>query len=215
MYNNLLISTLAAGLATGAVLEQRQSSSNTAVVDLSKSRGPNKHLASGFIYGIPDSPANPNQIPDHFYTDIGFNYGRAGGAQLDAPCRGWIYGLNEYKCRFQSTLQNYQTTRKYGGNFIILPHDIWGTDHANSSTVWPGDNGNFANYDQFLNQLISDIKANGMQNALVWDIWNEADGYFWGGRPQQQWINLYVRTHKRIRYGRPPQISKRNQLTRF
>lgn len=188
-----------AQLIVGASLQDRQTSSNTAIVDLSVNRGAPKHLASGFIYGEPDTPASPNQIPDHFYTDIGFNYARAGGAQLDAPCRGWIWGLNEYKCRFQSTLSNYQTTRKYGGNFIILPHDIWGTDHANSSTVWPGDNGSFADYDKFLTQLLSDIKANKMQATLVFDIWNEADGGFWV-RSQQQWIDTYIRTHKRIRF---------------
>lgn len=182
----------------GATIESRQTSSNTATVDLSVKRGTPHHLASGFIYGIPDAPANPDQIPDHFYTDIGFNYGRAGGAQLNAPCRGWIWGLNEYKCRFASTLSNWKTTRKFGGNFIVLPHDIWGTDHANSSTVWPGDNGDFSNYDAFLNQLLSDMAANDMLANTVFDIWNEPDGSFWA-RSQQQWIDTYIRTHKRIR----------------
>jgi hypothetical protein len=36
---------------------------NTATVDLSVTRGRPRHLASGFIYGIPDKP---NQIPDHW-----------------------------------------------------------------------------------------------------------------------------------------------------
>lgn len=51
-----------------------------------------QHLASGFLYGISDTP---DQIPDHFYTDMGFNYARAGGSQI--PARGWIWGLEEYK----------------------------------------------------------------------------------------------------------------------
>ncbi|KAI9655101.1 MAG: hypothetical protein M1821_005584 [Bathelium mastoideum] len=182
-----------------ASLHRRQSSSNTAVVDLSVNKGTPQHLASGFIYGIPDSPANPSQIPSTFFSDIGFNYGRAGGAQLNAPCRGWIWGLSEYQCRFQSTLSNYKTTRQHGGNFILLPHDIWGTDHANSSTIWPGDSGSWTDYDKFVSQLISDILANDMETGLVWDVWNEADGSFWK-RSQQQWIDLYVRTHKQIRY---------------
>jgi hypothetical protein len=61
---------------------------------LGNNTGTPQHLASGFIYGIPDQP---NQIPDHFYTGIGFNYARAGGAQVAAPGRGWIWGLSEYK----------------------------------------------------------------------------------------------------------------------
>lgn len=42
------------------VLEQR--ADNTAVVNLAAPRGPSKHAASGFIYGIPD---NSGQIPSH------------------------------------------------------------------------------------------------------------------------------------------------------
>ena len=169
----------------------------TAIVDLNSKTGTPKHLASGIIYGEPDTL---NQIPDHFYTDIDLKYYRAGGAQLGSPSRGWIWGLNEYKGRFQSTLNNYKTARKYGGTFQLLPHDIWGTDHVNSSTKWPGDNGDWASYDAFLNQLISDIKANSMQAGLQIDIWNEPELSFFWARTQQQWIDLYGRTHKRFRY---------------
>ena len=66
----------------------------TAVVNFSNNTGTPKHLASGILYGLPDTP---NQIPSLFYTDIGFNYARAGGAQIGAPGRGWIWGVNEYK----------------------------------------------------------------------------------------------------------------------
>jgi hypothetical protein len=65
----------------------------TASVNLGVSKGQPRHVASGFIYGIPDTA---NQIPANFYRDIGFNYARAGGAQLEAPSRGWIWGLHEY-----------------------------------------------------------------------------------------------------------------------
>ena len=39
-----------------------------------------------------------------------------------------------------------------------------------------------------------------MLQGMVFDIWNEADlpTVFWKS-PQQQWINTYIRTHKRIR----------------
>ena len=47
---------------------------------------------------------------------------------------------------------------------------------------------------------MADLKANNALEGLVWDIWNEPDGtFFWKGT-QQQWIDLYVRTHKAIRY---------------
>lgn len=94
------------------------------------------HLASGFIYGIPDTA---NQIPAHFYSDIKFQYGRAGGAQVAAPGRGWIWGLTEYKNRFASALSNYRTVRQNGGTFIFLIHDLWGADGTQNSTApYPG-----------------------------------------------------------------------------
>ena len=81
---------------------KRQARLGTATVSLSQPSGTPAHLASGFIYGIPDNGKDlSTQIPDHFYTDIKFNYCRAGGAQLPAPSRGWIWGLEEYKACFR------------------------------------------------------------------------------------------------------------------
>lgn len=77
-----LAATALAAAAT-TTLSRRQSSSNTAVVDLSTNRGEPKHLAAGFIYGIPD---NENQIPDHWFTNMGFEYNRGGGAQMGTSC---------------------------------------------------------------------------------------------------------------------------------
>ncbi len=78
LFSTLVVSALAT--PTTHKLDRRDDV--TAVVNLASTRGASKHVASGYIYGIPDTL---NQIPDHWYTDIGFNYGRAGGAQLGAP----------------------------------------------------------------------------------------------------------------------------------
>jgi len=60
-----LISALAAIVAAGpAALEPRQTATQTATVNLAVSKGIPQHLASGFIYGIPDN--YPNQIPMHW-----------------------------------------------------------------------------------------------------------------------------------------------------
>jgi hypothetical protein len=42
----------------------RQSASQIGYVDLAVTRGKPEHVASGFIYGIPDN--YPNQIPMHW-----------------------------------------------------------------------------------------------------------------------------------------------------
>lgn len=84
------------------------------------------------------------------YSDIDFNYGRVGGAQLSAPVRGWIWGVDEFDARLESALLNYkvrdvlrdngrdsqtemlsrvdQVCRQSDANVIVLVHDIWGTD---------------------------------------------------------------------------------------
>ncbi|KFX87715.1 hypothetical protein V490_08070 [Pseudogymnoascus sp. VKM F-3557] len=193
-----IISALLLGLsAATAVQNQERSVSGTATVNLASNIGTPKYLASGFIYGIPDTA---NQIPDHFYTDIKFNYCRAGGAQVGSPGRGWIHGLTEYKNRFASVLSNYQTTRKYGGNFIFLVHDLWGADGGQgSSATYPGDNGDWSSWDSYMTNLISDIKANNMLPGLNLDIWNEPNLSIFWNRPQAQWIQLWGRAYHRFR----------------
>jgi hypothetical protein len=74
-----------------------------------------------------------------------------------------------------------------------------GTDHTNSSTVWPGDDGQWDDYEKFVRQLLSDLKANNALGGMVWDIWNEPDISIFWERSTQQWIDLYIRTHKIIR----------------
>lgn len=191
----LLTSILAYSVAASPLdLENRQTG-RTAVVDLAGRQGSPQQLASGIIYGTPDTL---NQIPDNFYTGPKLKYFRAGGAQLfNVGQRGWHWG--EYGPRFQSTLSNYQTARKYGGEFQLLVHDIWGTDTTNSSTAWPGDNGNWASYDAFLNRLIADIKANNMLPGLKIDIWNEADNIIFWKRPLSQYLETWKRTYQRFR----------------
>ena len=78
----LLASVAGANLISRQIL-------GTSTVTLSNNTGTISHLASGILYGIPDTK---NQIADSFYTDIGFNYARAGGAQVPAPVRAPAFG---------------------------------------------------------------------------------------------------------------------------
>jgi len=190
-----LLQLLAAASVVANPLAKRVS--GTSIVNLSNNTGYAENLASGFIYGIPDTP---NQIPDHFYTEMGFNYARAGGAQVPAPGRGWIWGLSEYKVRFASALSNYRTARKYGADFIFLIHDLWGADGTqNSSAPYPGDNGDWTSWDDYLTQWISDMNANHATAGLSIDIWNEPDLTFFWNAPQAQYIQMWGRTWHRLR----------------
>jgi hypothetical protein len=142
-----------------------------ATINISKTVGPTKQLASGFIYGFPDNGTEADlSVPEAFVRDVSFHSTRAGGAQI--PAKGWVAGLEQYMGRFNSTLSNYRTARRYGGDFILLVHDLWGADGGVIST-FPGDNGDWSRTDAFLNQLAHDLRENGMLDGLVLDLWNE------------------------------------------
>ncbi|KAL5341058.1 glycoside hydrolase superfamily [Aspergillus crustosus] len=164
----------------------------TAHVYLNDRTGPSQHYAAGFIYGIPDTP---NQIPDHFYSDIKFQYTRAGGAQTPES-KGWIGGLEDYKFRWESTLSNYRTARQHGGRFILLVHDLWGADSLQPADApFPGDNGDWAYFDEFISTLIGDLKSNGATKGLTIDVWNEPNLPSFWNRTQDQYLQMWGRAH--------------------
>ncbi|KLP06522.1 uncharacterized protein LW94_12451 [Fusarium fujikuroi] len=176
----------------------------TATVDLSKSHGPAQALGSGFIYGWPDNGTHVDtSIPDYLATDIKFNANRGGGAQI--PSLGWARGGYEgYLGRFNSTLSNYRTTRKYNADFILLPHDLWGADGGQgSNSPFPGDNGNWTETELFWNQLVSDLEAHNMLEGLVIDVWNEPDIDIFWDRPWPQFLEYYNRATKLLRKALP------------
>lgn len=98
----VVVLPLAPSVAGGAVPSPREHKAQigrrdalgTATVNLAAPFGTPFQLASGFIYGLPDSAdgsAN-DSIPLDLLQGMGFNYNRAGGAQLATPSLGWIAG---------------------------------------------------------------------------------------------------------------------------
>lgn len=148
------------------------------------------YRASGWIYGMTENASGP---ADHFYTDVKFRYMRAGGAQLNQP-GGWVAGL--YERRWNATLAQARRTIALGGAFILLPHDLWGADGYPISR-FPGDSGDWTDYDNFLTRVIADVRAAGI--TVQWDIWNEPNLSIFWNRPQAQYFELWRRTHQRIR----------------
>jgi hypothetical protein len=183
----------------GRAVRSRQANGE-ATVDLSKTTGEATFLASGFIYGWPDNAAEAeDSIPDYLVRDIKFNSNRAGGAQTGA--RGWGRdGYEGYRVRLDSALSNYWTTRKYGGDFILLIHDLWGADGGGTAgSPHPGDNGSWTHTEEFLRQLAADLTANDMLEDLVLDIWNEPDLELFWDRSWEQFLEYYVYAHKLLR----------------
>nr|WP_062341539.1 RICIN domain-containing protein [Herbidospora sakaeratensis] len=154
------------------------------------------YRASGWIYGMTENGSGP---ADHFYRDVKFRSMRAGGAQL--PGGGWVSG--GYDRRWNSTVAQARRTIALGGQFILLPHDLWGADGAGISR-FPGDNGDWTDYDNFLTRVINDVRAAGL--TVQWDLWNEPNITLFWNRPQSQYLELWRRSYQRVRAAFPDHL---------
>ncbi|MEU4448849.1 RICIN domain-containing protein [Actinosynnema sp. NPDC050801] len=174
-----------------------QAGDESIAVDFSVAGGSPTYRASGWIYGMSEDASAP---ADNFFRDVKFRYMRAGGAQLDSP-GGWVSG--KYDRRWNATRAQLLRTRSLGGEFVLLPHDLWGADGYPISR-FPGDNGNWTDYDNFLTRLINDVRATGA--PVQWDIWNEPNITLFWNRPQAQYFELWRRSYQRIRAAFPTHL---------
>ncbi|MCK2220410.1 RICIN domain-containing protein [Actinomadura sp. ATCC 31491] len=174
-----------------------QAADQSITVDFGAAGGSPSYRASGWIYGMTENASGP---PDRFYTEVKFRYMRAGGAQLDSP-GGWVSG--RYDRRWAATRAQLLRTRSLGGEFVLLVHDLWGADGYPISR-FPGDNGDWTDYDNFLTRLIGDVRATGA--PVQWDLWNEPNITLFWNRPQSQYFELWRRTYQRVRAAFPSHL---------
>ncbi|MFJ8958333.1 RICIN domain-containing protein [Lentzea sp. NPDC102401] len=192
--STVLLAVVASALA---FTTPAQAANESISVDFSVTRGTPAYRASGWIYGMTENAAGP---ADHFFRDVRFRSMRAGGAQLDSP-GGWVSG--KYDRRWNATRAQLLRTRSLGGEFVLLPHDLWGADGYPISR-FPGDNGDWTDYDNFLTRLIADVRATGA--PVQWDLWNEPNITLFWNRPQSQYFELWRRTYQRVRAAFPTQL---------
>jgi hypothetical protein len=196
---------LAARLAVGvlaaasliAVTTPAHAADESITVNFSAASGAPTYRASGWIYGMTENASAP---ADHFYRDVKFRAMRAGGAQLDSP-GGWVSG--RYDRRWNATLAQARRTASLGGQFVMLVHDLWGADGFPIAR-FPGDNGDWTDYDNFLTRLIGDVRAAGI--TVQWDLWNEPNITLFWNRPQAQYFELWRRTYQRVRAAFPAHL---------
>ncbi|EXF74195.1 hypothetical protein COL5a_001829 [Colletotrichum fioriniae] len=176
---------------------QKRDLSGSSYVWLNDNTGTPQHMASGVLLGI---PSNPDQIPDHWLSDIKFWNMRSGGSQLAEPRRGWTRGLNEFMGRYEYLKSAYQVTRRHGGNFQIMIHDMWGTDSYSSfaETPMPGDGGSYEDFDNFLDTFFALLKQDGMVDNIWWDLWNEIDNVDFLDRGIDRWLEYWGHAYHKI-----------------
>ncbi|KAL2882028.1 hypothetical protein SGCOL_002769 [Colletotrichum sp. CLE4] len=178
---------------------QKKDLSGSSYVWLNDNTGTPRHMASGVLSGI---PSNPDQILDHWLSDIKFWNLRSGGSQLAEPRRGWTRGLNEFMGRYEYLKSAYQVTRRHGGNFQIMIHDMWGTDSYPSfaDTPMPGDGGSYQDFDNFLDTFFALLKQDGMVDNIWWDLWNESDNVDFLDRGIDRWLEYWGHAYHKVIY---------------
>ncbi len=192
----VLLTAALTGASAVALAEPARAGDESIAVDFSAGGGTPTYRASGWIYGMTENASAP---ADHFYRDVRFQAMRAGGAQLDSP-GGWVSG--RYDRRWNATRAQLLRTRALGGRFVLLVHDLWGADGYPISR-FPGDNGDWTDYDTFLTRLIGDVRATGA--PVEWDLWNEPNISLFWNRPQSQYFAMWQRAYQRIRAAFPAQ----------
>jgi hypothetical protein len=191
-----LLTAALTGASAVALAEPARAADESIAVDFSAGGGSPTYRASGWIYGMTEDASAP---ADHFYRDVKFQAMRAGGAQLDSP-GGWVSG--RYDRRWNATRAQLLRTRALGGQFVLLVHDLWGADGYPISR-FPGDNGDWTDYDNFLTRLINDVRATGA--PVEWDLWNEPNISLFWNRPQSQYFAMWQRAYQRVRAAFPAQ----------
>ncbi|MHA6765138.1 hypothetical protein [Streptacidiphilus sp. PAMC 29251] len=178
----LVAVTTAAALACAflAAPSHAVAADSTVSVDLSKPGAAATHVGSGFLYGLTQDGSGP---ADPLLQPLQPTLFRGGGARIDGG--GWIgdgYAAGSgYRVRINSALSQARrvTAAPYGASYHLLVSDLYGADTTQpSSTVYPCDNGDCANWTAFIDQVVGDVQASGVK--VSYDIWNEPDGTgFW------------------------------------
>ncbi|CAO1633471.1 unnamed protein product [Parajaminaea phylloscopi] len=192
---------VAGSLSAAAPAAEKRAGTDTTTVHLAQCSGTPGLFGGGLLYGI----TGTNQPPQSYYSELKINYQSSGGAQFDPSPGGFATSASSYNFRFSTVVDAFKRIQANRGVLIIKMADLWGADETtNNSFPFPGDNGDWSKYDAFLQQIIADVRKNGMANSYTTqlELWNEPDINF-GGRPQAQFNEMWVRGVNTLRKAFP------------
>jgi hypothetical protein len=170
-------------------------------VDLPTTVGEPTYAATGFLHGLNRDGSQP---ADSLLMPLKPRLFREGGSL--APGGGWAKGgYVGYRNRWQEVVDNYNRVCRppYEAEVVIVMSDLWGAEGVTlkPSDPYPGDGGDWTSYEQFVRQVVADVKAAGMDPAKVqYEIWNEPDyGNVYFARPKEQYEETWRRGVRLIR----------------
>jgi hypothetical protein len=144
-------------------------------VDFGIITGPATHRASGFLHSI------SADLP---------------GDQFVRPLKPRLFRLRASEALTPSL---YRRLTGYGADVQGVISDAYG--YPGSSGVWPGDGGDWTEWENLVEGLVREADAKGLQ--LQWDIWNEPDSYNFWNRNDGQFFETWKRAVRTIRRVNP------------
>jgi hypothetical protein len=179
-----ILITLSAATALAAAINapanSALASSQTVTVNFASTAGTANGVGSGFLYGLSQDGTGPD---DGLLASLAPTSGRGGGARLSGG--GWIGDGYTDEAGFTARIDSAigQAKRLNGlpthARYDLLVSDLYGADTTEpGNTTFPCANGNCANWISFIDDVVADVQAAGVN--VNYDIWNEPDnGSFW------------------------------------
>jgi hypothetical protein len=199
----LITLSAAAALATAIVAPAAPAlaSSQTVTVNFADAVGTADGVGSGFLYGLSQDGTGPD---DGLLASLAPTSGRGGGARLSGG--GWIGdGYTDgpgFTTRIDSAIDQAKRLNQLPTHapYDLLLSDLYGADTTQpSNTVYPCANGNCSNWISFIDDVVADVQAAGVN--VNYDIWNEPDnGSFWApGYAGTQYFQMWNAAVNEIR----------------
>lgn len=148
------------------------------IIDLSSELGPATYRASGFLHSFGASVP-----PDDTVVPLKPQLFRVRPDNQYLFARGY-----------------YERIKSLGATIQILPNGVYNllyTKDSAESSNWPGDNGDWTLWEEFLETLATKIKMEGFD--VQWDIWNEPDYPSYWKRSREQFFETWRRGVLQIR----------------
>ncbi|MGS2619651.1 hypothetical protein ACVCAH_34980 [Micromonospora sp. LZ34] len=175
--------------------------SDTVRVDLGQVLGEPTYAATGFLHGLSQDGIQPS---DALLRPLKPQLFRGAGSAL--PGGGWSAGgYQGYAPRWAMTRDIFQRVASgpLNAEYCIVLSDLWGAEGVSLKPTdpYPGDGGDWSNWEAFLIQVVNDVKGAGMRpNQVQYEIWNEPDfGNVYFPRPKAQYEEMWRRGVRKIR----------------
>jgi hypothetical protein len=190
---------LATAVAPSVAAQGRAAAAESMTVDLASSRGPSTQVGEGVLYGISQDGSQP---ADQFLQPLRINAFRGGGWFSG----GWIKDNYRFGSATQADITSITAQARRlnaAGNqpqYQVLLSDLYGLNGGQpSSTVYPCDNGNCANWVTFIDSTVTALQATGL--TFAYDIDNEPDiSVFWrAGVNSTQYFQMWDTAYREIR----------------